>query len=181
MTTHDAASARPSPPAPRPAVPRRLRWLLIGSLALNVLVLGGFAGMGLRHAGPGVDRPGPEHSAGLGPWGGGALRREDHRALRQAFAAAGYDFRADRRADREDRARLLAALRLEPFDMAAVRAVADSLEARAAERMALGNRMILEHVAGLSAAERREMADRMEAALERKPSRRGPPPPEARP
>lgn len=150
------------PPVSPPRLSRPLRWLLIGSLALNVLVIGSVAGLSLRQIGAEPPRASAGRSVGFGPWSGG-LTREDHKALRQAFDAEGYDFRAEVRADRADRERLLAGLRADPFDVEAMRVVTSSLEARAGARMALGNRLILEHVAALSPEARRAMADRIEA------------------
>lgn len=154
MSTTDTSSSphRPS---------RRLRWLLIGSLALNVLVLGSVAGVGLRHWGDGP--PPAARTGGLGPWSAG-LTHDDHKALRRAFEAEGYDFRADIRADRADRERLIAALRSDPFDLEAMRAASASLEARAGARMALSNKLILQHLAEIPPEARQAMADRILAA-----------------
>lgn len=150
----------PHPP-PRP---RRLRWLLVVSLTLNLLVVGVAAGIALRHAGGGM--PHPPRSIGFGPWTGG-LDRADLKALREAFGATGRDFRTEWRAERADREALLAALRADPLDLAGLDAATARMNARAAERMDLGQRLIRDHILAMTPAERRAFADRLEAARKR--------------
>ncbi|WP_323042811.1 periplasmic heavy metal sensor [Gemmobacter sp.] len=148
----------PVPHIPNPPRSRRLRWLLVASLTLNLLVVGVVAGVGLRFAGG--DMP-PPRSIGFGPWSGG-LDRSDHKALREAFGATGRDFRADWQLEREDRAALLAALRADPFDPAALDSVTARMNARATERMDLGQRLIRDHILAMTPDQRRAFADRLE-------------------
>ena len=151
-------------PVPNPSSlsrSRRLRWLLIASLTLNLLVVGVVAGVALRHAG-GQPPPAPR-SIGFGPWGGG-LERSDFKALREAYSATGRDFRADSRADRADRDALLAALRTEPFDPAALDAITARMNGRAMERMELGDRLMRAHILAMAPEQRRAFADRLEAS-----------------
>lgn len=139
------------------------------SLAMNLLVAGLAFGSWLRHsAGP---PPAAERRLGFGEWAAG-LNREDHRALRQAFDARGMDFRAARAAEMADRRELLAALRAEPFDPAAMFEVTDRITRRATERMHLGNTLIREHVIAMSDDRRRSFADRLEHEIEKAESRR---------
>lgn len=152
-------------PVPHPPPrPRRLRWLLAVSLTLNLLVAGMAAGIALRHAGG--EMPHPPRSIGFGPWTGG-LDRSDLKALREAFGATGRDFRTEWRAERADREALLAALRADPLDLAALDAATARMNARAAERMELGQQLIRGHILAMTPAERRAFADRLETSRKR--------------
>lgn len=151
-----------APPA-RPGPSRWLRRLLILSLAANLLVAGVLAGAALRPTPPESRAVPASRSLGFGPWAGG-LTRDDYRALRRELAASGMDFRAIAAADRADHEALIAALRAEPFDPATLDAVAARQRERAIARMDLGERLIRDHVAARSPAERRAMATRMEQA-----------------
>jgi hypothetical protein len=82
---------------------RALRIALAVSVALNLAVVGLFAGMALHHGGFGPDRDGVR-DLGFGPFTE-ALSREDRAALRQAFLAKAPDLRQARRemmADQRD-------------------------------------------------------------------------------
>lgn len=157
-----------SAPAQPPRLSRRLRWLLIASLTLNLALVGTAAGLALRFAGK-AD-PGPSHARmqSFGPWSGG-LEHGDYKAIRRAFNDSGFDFRGEWRADRADRLALVAALRAEPFDDAAVDAVAARLNMRATARMEFGGRMVRDHVLAMTPAARHAFADRLEQSLKRGP------------
>ena len=169
----------PAPLAPAPEKPRlpgRIRWLLIGSLTLNLLVVGVLAGAALRMAGPGHMAPAAaDRSLGFGLWSGG-LERGDLRALRQRFDAGGLDLRRARAEDRADRAALLAALRAEPFDPAALDAVAARMRGRMLERLDLGQALMRDHIAAMTPEARRAFADRLERSFARGPQRGERPP-----
>lgn len=99
--------------------PRTLRWVLIGSLALNVLVIAAVIstlcmahfGKPPRHAGAGFKGP---------PLLGFArtLPRERSDVVKQAIADAQPHLEAQRRGMRDARAAVRAALSAEPFDQA---------------------------------------------------------------
>lgn len=150
----------------KPALSRRLRWLLIGSLTLNLLVVGVVAGTALRFAGGLPGSGGAERSLGFGPWSRG-MNHDDIKALREAYRASGEDFRAAWHEDRADRAALVAALRAEPFDPAAMDAITARMAERGEARMALGQRLIRDHIMALPPEARRAFADRMEAGHRR--------------
>ncbi|MDX5357907.1 MAG: periplasmic heavy metal sensor [Rhodobacterales bacterium] len=154
----------PSPAPQTPRMSRRMRWLLIGSLTLNLLVVGVVAGAALRFAGG--DLPPPPRSIGFGPWSAG-LDRDDHKALRKAFAATGHDFRGEWRAERADREALVAALRTEPFDAEALRAIAQRMTERSQGRMELGQRLVLDHIEAMTPEQRKAFADRIEKSRKR--------------
>lgn len=165
-----SAKAAPGPSGPVSRMPRRLRWLLIGSLTLNLLVVGAMAGSALRFAG---DRPPPpgERSLAFGPWSGG-LQREDYRALSKGFAASGRDLRTAWREEREDRAALVAGLRAEPFDPGVLDTLSARMRARALDRMDLGQSLIRDHILAMTPEARRAFADRLEQHMNR-PRERG--------
>ena len=142
-------------------LPRWMKILVIASFTLNLAVIGLAGGLALRFAG-GRDVPMiTSQTPGFGPWFH-AFKREDYRALRRAFDDRGLDFRAFARADREDRAELIAALRSEPFDAAGFDAVQARMAERGRERLALGQDLIRDHVAALPLDRRHEIARRME-------------------
>jgi len=151
----------PPPPVANPRLPGRLRWLLVGSLTLNLLVVGAVVGTALRFAGG--DRPlaGVDRSLGFGPWSGG-LNREDFRALHNRFEQSGRDLRSARRDAAEDREALIAVLRADPFDPAALDVVAARMRARMLDRLDLGQALIRAHVVAMAPAARRAFADRLE-------------------
>lgn len=151
---------------PQPRLPARIRWLLIGSLTLNLLIIGLVAGMALRF-GAGPPQMIAERSLGFGPWSGG-LEREDYNALRKGFEAKGQDLRAAARADRAARAALVAALRAEPFDPAALDAIIAEMQQRTLERLELGQTLIRAHVLAMTPAARHAFADRLERSLKRR-------------
>lgn len=157
----------PAMPQPRPAATRR--WLLIASLTLNLLVVGVVAGTALRHAG-GEGGPEAGRALGFGPWSRG-LSHEDHQALRRAFEASGQDFRAAWREERADRAALILALQAEPFDPAALDAIAARMHARSIARMDLGQQLIRDHVVAMTPQARRAFAERMQAEPRRERDR----------
>ncbi len=115
--------------------PRTLRWVLIGSLALNVLVLGAVAStFCISHFG------GPPHQAFKSPPLLGFARtlpRERSDMIRQKVADAQPGLETARRGIRDARAAVRAALSAEPFDQSKFNAAldvivdADTKEARA--------------------------------------------------
>lgn len=167
------AGLEPAPtPAPAPAgMGRRSRAVLIASLALNLVFLGALAGAGLDRA---RHHDGPPASAelGLGPFTE-ALSGADRRALRRGYMAQAPSFEEDRQRWRAEAASMVAALRDEPYDQAAVEAAADAMTAGMAGRLDLAGRLLLARIAEMDAAERQGFADRLEAALARAGRRDG--------
>ncbi|HEX9858674.1 MAG TPA: periplasmic heavy metal sensor [Paracoccaceae bacterium] len=148
---------------------RWLRLALAASLALNLAVAGVIGGAILK--GAREHRSAMVRDLGFGPFTE-ALGPEDRAALRSAFLERAPDFRARRRDMREDFAAVLAALRAEPFDAAALGAAMGRQMGRAAEQMALGQALMTEHIAAMSPEARKRFADRLEASLTRRPPRR---------
>ncbi len=106
---------------------RGLRWALGISLALNLAVVGMVAGAMLRD-GSGM-RGAMVRDLGFGPFTE-ALSREDRRALRQALFERAPEIRQARQQRQEDLQALVAILRAEPFDAAALAAAMAEQEAQ---------------------------------------------------
>lgn len=144
-------------------LPRWMRWLLVGSLTLNLLVVGIAVGAAVRFSGTGASPP-VVRSLGFGAWSGG-LERSDLRALRKASEERGLNLRALWREERQDRAALVAALKADPFDPATLDAVAERMAARNRDRLDAGHALIRAHVLAMTEAERLAFADRLERSL----------------
>ncbi|MCX7889101.1 MAG: periplasmic heavy metal sensor [Rhodobacteraceae bacterium] len=153
-----------------PGAPRWMRVALVVSLAANLLVAGVVVGAMLH--GPDGGPRGAIGDIGLGPFTG-AFAPEDRRAMRDDFLARAADFRAMRDREHADFAAVLAALRAEPFDRAALEAALGSLRDRLAQRMDLGRDIMLDRLSAMTPAARAAFADRLEEML-RHPRHGGP-------
>ena len=165
----------PAPPAPPPPAPpvrvtsRGLKIALAASVALNLGVLG--IGLGTafhRHGGGPGDMV---RSIGFGPFTE-ALAPEDRAVLRDQFMAKMPDFRGERQRMVADTSAVLATLRADPFDPAALDAALDTMEAHITQRMGLGRGMIGDFIKSLSPAGRLAFASRLEDSLRRGPDGR---------
>ena len=139
----------PTPP-PVPAVPATSRGVKIAlalSVALNLavagLAVGAWLGDGRHHGMP--------RDMSFGPFSA-ALDDTD----REQRAAARAEFET-----------LLATLRADPFDAAALKAALAALEARNAERLDLGRSLIETRLVEMTPEERAAFADRLEKHLRR--------------
>lgn len=140
---------------------RGLRIALGISVALNLLVAGLVAGAVLRDGGP---RERMLRDLEFGPFTE-VLSREDRDGLRRDFLARSGGFRDMRAEMRSDFDALLGALRAEPFDIGAARAVLEAQQTRMQSRLALGQELLLERVAAMTPAARAAFADRLEERL----------------
>jgi uncharacterized membrane protein len=155
-----------TPPSPTPVAPRTSRWVKISlavSVALNLAVAGLALGAWLSD-GP---RRGMPRDISFGPFSE-ALSENDRRALRKALSERAEEFRTSRRATQGAFKALLAALRNEPFDVAATQAALVEIETGTNERLALGRSLIEDRISAMSSAERMAFADRLEKRLFRK-------------
>lgn len=137
---------------------RGLRWALIGSVALNLLVAGVFVGGMLGH-----DRHPPRPVVGdvsLGAFTE-ALSREDRAALRQAAQERGPQFRDMRQQARSDMAALIAALQADVWNRAEVEQILARHKARTIERVDIGETLILNRLDAMSPEARHAFADRL--------------------
>lgn len=153
-----------TPPAEGPSQgasgPRWVRIALAVSVALNLAVAGLAAGAWLRE-GPGHGMP---RDMSFGPFTE-ALSDSDRRELRRALGDRASEFREARQQMRADREALLAALRAEPFDPAAVDAALEAIVRRAGDRLDFGRDLIAGRILAMTAAERQAFAERLERGL----------------
>ncbi len=136
-----------------------LRILLIGSLALNLLVVGLVIGAALRFGGPDrAHRPPPPMGAALYR----ALPRDERRAFRKAMQEAPFNPSRNRQAQ----ARALAdVLRATPFQPTALsEALAGHADERAAWQATV-HAVWMDRVREMSDAERAAYADRVEEEM----------------
>ena len=147
---------------------RGLRIALAVSVALNLLVVGIIGGAMLR------DGPRGRMMGDLefGPFTQ-ALTRDDRAALRQAFVQRMPEMRDMREQMRGDFAGLLAALRAEPFDAEVLRGLMAAQSDRMAERLAIGQELLVERVEAMTPEARAAFADRLEDGLRHGPQGRG--------
>lgn len=169
MSDHEPADQISVGTPPVAAAPPKAgrRWLLPASLALNLLVIGIAGGAAVRHAFDG-DGPMMVRDLAFGPFTE-ALSHEDRDALRRSFMARAGDLRDLRPEGRADFDGLVAALRASPFDLDAVKTLMSSQRDRMAERLGLGQDLLIERIAAMSDGERADFAGRLEAALLHRP------------
>ncbi len=110
------------------------------SVALNLLVAGVLAGAALRG--------GPPRELGFGPFAA-ALTEDDRAALKREFRARMPDLREMRRGQRAAMAGVLAALRADPFDPAALAAAMDGAAARMGDRLQIGQDLLIGHLSAM--------------------------------
>jgi uncharacterized membrane protein len=144
----------------RPGAPRWIKIALAVSVALNLAVAGLAAGALLRD-GPARGMP---RDLSFGPFTE-AFSPEDRRALREAFRDRLPGFRATREAARAEFQALIAVLRADPVDPAALSAALVAISERSAERLDMGRGLIEARLLQMSAAERQAYADRLERGL----------------
>ncbi|APE44107.1 hypothetical protein BOO69_12340 [Sulfitobacter alexandrii] len=153
---------------------RRWRWVLVASLALNLVFVGLIAGAAYRHAGgPGAR----DHGGGPGARSYAtpyvrALPRETRRALFRDLrrSGSGMPSREERRALYD---RVLAALRAEPFEADAVQSVLREQGRIAVQLQTAAEGAWLATVTAMSPADRAAYADRVAEELARRPGKRG--------
>lgn len=163
------ASLPPPTAAPGPATPSRwLKPALLVSVALNLAFLGAIGGALWKGLPEGRSMTGRD--LGFGPFSE-ALLPQDREAMARALLERGGSPREMRRAMMENFSALLAALRSEPFEPDAVRAVFADFDANGRERLRLGQQLLEERIIAMSPAERAEFAGRLEDRLSRRPLR----------
>jgi uncharacterized membrane protein len=142
---------------------RGLKIALAVSVALNLGIAGLIGGIAW-HGGPGGRGDMMVRDFGFGPFND-ALSPEDRQALRQSVMDRAGDIRVARRQMQADGANILAALRAEPFDPAALAAVIDAQAGHLGERLKFGSDVIRDHILGLSPEARAAFADRLERRM----------------
>ncbi len=144
-----------------------LRVVLIVSLALNLLVVGVVAG-GIFRGRP----PAPLGGVDLGssPFAR-ALNADDQRHVRDTLRGQMHNIvpaAADRRLALQE---LVAALRQDPFDPAAVQAMFDQQKLGAMAAMEASQAAVLDRIQAMDAAGRAAFADRLENEMRHPPHR----------
>lgn len=165
-------------PEGRRGLGRGLRLLLVLSLGLNLLILGVIGGAVLgewrNHERPIV------RDLGFGPYGE-ALSHADRIALMRDFARETGGFGVERKVAREVFGELLSVLRAEPLDRQALQHLMMRQERHMAERLALGQKLLVRRIEAMSPQERQAFANRLQEALARGPRGHRPPPGDAAP
>ena len=146
-----------------------LRYLLIGSLAVNFIIAGLMVGatVGNKRSG---DRP-PREGDILGAYTqalSSQERREIGKNIRDHHRALGEKPMRPR----EVLQQMLEALQAEPFDPEAVKALIDQQSEKAFERRKIAQGLWLEYVSDMTAEERAAYAARIQEVLSK---RKGPP------
>lgn len=146
-----------------PRTRRKLRGLLIGSLALNLVLVGLFVGAGLRHGAP-------SHATVRADILVRVLEGEDRRAIGRAVKdAQGGGRAAFWAAQKAALQAVSAALVAEPFDPARLEAALAQKSAHLRRTRDVAEGAILARLAEMGPEARAAVAARLEAALERGP------------
>ncbi len=148
------------------ATPKRgLKIALAVSVALNLAVAGLIGGMAL-HGGPGGRGDVMVRDFGFGPFED-ALQPQDRAALRETVRARMGDIRAARQQMQRDGLAILAALRAEPFDPAALTTALETQSQNISNRLTFGSDVMRDFVLGLTPDARSAFADRLEQHMGR--------------
>lgn len=147
-----------------PKAGRGMRWLLIASLALNLLVVG--IVVGAMFGGPGRDHRAGQPRDAVAPYTR-ALAPRDRRALRRELRQSLFDRRPSSDALAAPYMQVVALLRAAPFDADALRTALTAQSAQAQARLTAGREVLLAHISAMTDAERRAYSDRLEAEIAR--------------
>lgn len=153
-----------------------IRWsriVLVGSLALNIAVLGIVGGALLRWD-AGMDRAKALQARdfGFGPFVG-AFDTQERRALGRAFSRSAGDPKVARSQVREMFETMVTTLKTEPFDAEAFETLLLRQQKNFSDRQEIGARLVVDQIEAMSAEERMAYADRLVEALKRPPQRPG--------
>lgn len=151
-----------------------IRWsriVLVGSLALNLAVLGVVGGALLRWD-AGMDRAKALQARdfGFGPFVG-AFDTQERRALGRAFSRSAGDPQSARGQVREMFETMVKTLKTEPFDAAAFETLLLRQQKNFSDRQEIGARLVVDQIEAMSAEERMAYADRLVEVLRRPPPR----------
>ncbi len=146
----------------KPSATRKwVRYALVASLGVNILVAGVVGGAILRAGPPERFRPGKDIAAfGLRPYAR-ALDEGGRKSLREAVRAGRGDFHAGRQAMRTHMRDLAAALRADPYDEAAIEAELAKQARNVSANVAFGQRLLLTQIREMSDDARRALATRL--------------------
>ena len=149
---------------------RFLKWLLIASLGLNVLIVGGAIGAAYKFKTTQTHARGPSPSA-LGPLFL-ALGPEGRKELRREMRAGGSGFKSGRAAIRMQDRQIIAALEATPFDAVALRSAVEARRTLIGTTSTRLDEAVLSYFETLDDAARLKAVERMKAALDRRGPRK---------
>ncbi|SLN22350.1 hypothetical protein ROA7450_00830 [Roseovarius albus] len=144
---------------PKPSGRRWMRGVLVASLALNLLFVGAVGSAFLKHG------KGHKHHAGFSKMGGPlthALSPEDKKKVRKKLHEAYEKNGAGFRQYKEEKAKLIAVLNVEPFDVEAARTHLDQMHDVVSSRLLQGREVLLERLVEMSPEERSAFAERLQ-------------------
>ncbi len=166
--------------ADRPQAKRWPRVLLVLSLTLNLLILGVIAGAQVRDVRDLRRAPPPTRETlrdtGMAPFFDAMPRDMRGRMgaqMRSRMGAHG----PDRDMLAQEMRDMIAVLKTEPYDAAALTALLNAQQARAEARAAAGRKLLLNQIAGMSAAERERFADELSKLFSQSLAQHPPAPP----
>ena len=146
---------------PAPGTCRKLRYGLMASLALNVLIIGAVAGaFCFSRSGHGHGGPGPKGSGLFGF--AHTLPRERSDMIRQKLADSKPNMETLRQGIRDARAGVRAAVIAEPFDQAKLNAALDGIAQAEANEKRAKVAVFGDTVGQLTPEERRQLHDWLE-------------------
>lgn len=144
--------------------PRWVKVLLIGSLSLNLLIVGAVLGAVVTGAG--------KWRAPNGSGGPGALTQaladKDQRALKRQMVRAFAGEFDSRRQYRDTMAGFITNLRADVFDADAARASLTQIQNHVKRRFEVGQSLLVERLDEMTAEERMSYAERLEDRMRRK-------------
>lgn len=155
-----------------PVSPGRMPWLkgrgmriaLAVSVTLNLIVVGVVAGAILRGP-PGFE--GQDREFSFGPFSD-AMRPDERRALRKDLLQRAPGLRQMRQEMRADMDQVVAVMRADPFDPAALTAVMEAQQARLTGQITVGGQALRDFLVAMSNEDRHAFADRLEQRLKHK-------------
>ncbi len=150
--------------------PRWMRWILVVSLALNLLIAGVVGGWVLKGG-----KQDHHHAARFDQLAGPltrALSKEDRRAIGREMRQALRDSGTDREAQKASLQNLITALRSDPFDRDTVARHLATQRAMMGERVELGQTLLVDRLSQMDVAARAGFADRLEEAMHRRKAKR---------
>lgn len=147
---------------------RSVRFLLIGSLAFNLVIIGLVAGVAMRHGGKGHA---PRFSEGPGSPIVRALAPRDRRDMGMNLRKAYRSGELGLRNERKYYDALVQALVADPYDSEALRKARENLDVRQIDRRKIAVNIWLERVDKMSPEQRQAYGERLLEVLE-KPKRK---------
>ena len=137
-----------------------VRIVLFVSLSFNLLIVGAVGSSFLMHG-----KGHRHHGGGFGKMGGPltqALSPEDKKKVRDKLHSAYEENGAGYKQYKQEKAKLIAVLTAEPFDVDAARAHLAQMQDIVSTRLLRGREVLLERLAEMTPAERKAFAERLQ-------------------